>query len=154
MRFPTSGRTTSRSTRPISTSKLLGDTRIGGLKPPISFPPSARVLAYAGQALPKVIPGIVFVLAATFERPHPCVPLVVSAHAVARARHAECGIASRQIRLGVDHLHHSSRLSAFDRTDEWPEQMQRELDFLWGIDAQTAVWFPRRLRSLNSGDPS
>jgi hypothetical protein len=49
---------------------------------------------------------ILHVLSATLERPDARVPFIVAAQAVARSSDTEGGISSREVRLGVNDLHH------------------------------------------------
>jgi len=85
---------------------------------------------------------ILLILPSTPERADACVPLVVSAKTVARAGHPESWIATREIRLRVDHLHHGSGLRSLHFTDEGPQQMQAELHPTRREDTPTSIWLP------------
>src|SRR5256885_3669701 len=117
----TSGRTTRRSTRPTSTSNLVGDKAEATVsRPPLLVSPRAGVLAHTDQTLPEVVQRIFFVLPSPFERSDARVPFVVSPQAIASAGHAEGRIPSRQIGLRVDELQDTLGLSSLDDADEGP----------------------------------
>src|SRR5438132_3450039 len=113
MQSPTSGRTTSRSTRTTSTSSILRllSRVVHPRVDPQAFGAPRRVATLSSPVLACVV-------GAQTRR-----ELVVALRAIAAPGQTECGVAAHEVGLGVHHHQHTSSLFSFDRTDERPQPM-------------------------------
>src|SRR5688500_2463700 len=94
------------------------------------------------------------ILPTPLERPHSCVPLVVTAQAEARACHAERWVAACKIILRIDQPHDELRLGSLDIADEWPKEVQRPLNVTGCLNAPAPVRLSVTFASANARDPA
>jgi hypothetical protein len=133
---------------------LLGGRRSAALALPISLSsclsPRTRIDSHAFQALPQMIVRIFLILSSTLERPHPRIPLVVPAPAVAGPRDPESGIPAWKVGLRMDYVHHQSCLRSLHVADERPKKVQAELHGRGSEDAPTPVRSPLAPRASDA----